>query len=183
MLSTCSSRVIEMKIIKKPKKSGLFLVGLALIVSLFFLAILLEPWGGTTQPILFNHKIHAENGLGCEDCHTNFMKFASSGRPKLETCTQCHEETLTESKEEKRLSDYIQEGKEIDWIRLFHIPDDVYFSHRLHVVIGKIECSVCHGDIGESTQPPSKVQNLSMDKCMDCHEKRQVNNDCIACHR
>jgi c(7)-type cytochrome triheme protein len=172
-----------MKKLRKPKKLGLVLVGLTLIVSVFLLIMLLESWGGTTQPLPFNHKIHAENGLACEDCHPNFMEYASSGRPELEICASCHEEALTESEEEKRLMEYIQDGNEIEWVRLYRVPEDVYFSHRRHVAVGNVECAVCHGDIGESTRPPSKVRKMSMGKCMDCHEDQEANNDCIACHR
>jgi hypothetical protein len=172
-----------MKKLRKPKKLGLVLVGLTLVVSVFLIVILLEVWGGITQPLLFNHKIHAENGLACEDCHPNFMEYASSGRPELETCASCHEEALTEGKEEMRLLEYIQAGNEIEWVRIYRVPEDVYFSHRRHVAVGNVECTVCHGDIGESTRPPSNPRNMSMERCMDCHEDRQVNNDCIACHR
>jgi hypothetical protein len=172
-----------MKKFRKPKKLGLVFVGLALGVSVSLLVILLKSWGGTTQPLRFNHKIHAENELTCQDCHPNFMEYASSGRPDLEICVSCHEEALTESEQEKKLLEYIQRGNEIEWIRLFRVPEDVYFSHRRHVAVGNVECATCHGDIGESTRPPSKPRNISMDKCMDCHESRQVNNDCIACHR
>ncbi len=169
--------------LRKPKKLSLVFIGLALGVSVFLLVILLESWGGTTQPLRFNHKIHAENELTCQDCHPYFLEYASSGRPELETCILCHEEALTESEEEKKLLGYIQSGNEIEWVRLFRVPEDVYFSHRRHVAVGNVECAVCHGDIGESTRPPSNPRNMSMKKCMDCHEDKQVNNDCIACHR
>lgn len=172
-----------MKKLRKPKKLGLVLVVLALGCSIFLFVILLHSWGGITQPIRFNHKIHAENDLVCQDCHQNFMEHASSGRPNIETCASCHEEPLTESEQEKKLLEYIKSGNEIDWARLFRVPEDVYFSHRRHVAIGKIECSICHGHIGEGTMPPSKPRNLSMDDCMDCHKDKQVSNDCIACHR
>ena len=172
-----------MKITRKLKKSSLVLIGLALVVSIFLLVFLLEVWGGTTQPLAFNHKVHAENELTCQDCHAYFMEYASSGRPGLETCAACHEEPLTESEEEKRLVEFIAAGEEIEWVRLFRVPEDVYFSHRTHVALGHIECTVCHGDIGESTRPPSKPRNMSMKKCMKCHEDEQADNDCIACHR
>jgi c(7)-type cytochrome triheme protein len=172
-----------MKKLRKSKKRSLVLVGLALVVSVFLLVILLESWGGTTQPLAFNHKVHAENDVACEDCHPHFNEYASSGRPDLETCTACHEEPLTESKEEKKLLEFIQAGNEIEWVRLYDVPEDVYFSHRRHVALGNVECAVCHGDIGESLSPPSKVRNMSMAKCMECHEDKQVDNDCITCHR
>lgn len=170
----------ELKISKKYRP--VFFI-LALGFSIFLIVFLFKLWGGTNQPILFNHKIHAENDLTCIDCHPYYMEHASSGRPNIETCAPCHEEALTESEQELKLLEYIHNGDEIAWVRLFHVPEDVYFSHRVHVVVGKLECDVCHGDIGESTRPPSKPRNLSMAACIDCHEKSQADNDCIACHR
>ncbi len=73
--------------------------------------------------------------------------------------------------------------EEIPWKRLYRVPPDVYFSHRRHVVLGEIECQTCHGDIGKSSMPPSRPLKISMKKCLKCHERRNVNNDCISCHR
>ncbi|NIM59970.1 MAG: hypothetical protein GTO16_13680 [Candidatus Aminicenantes bacterium] len=148
------------------------------------LAVILGfDWGGVRQPIAFNHKIHAENDLECLDCHPYYKEHASSGKPTLETCLSCHEEPLGESKEEGKLIEYIKSGEEIDWERLYRVPEDVYFSHRMHVIIGKIECNICHGDIGESSRPPSKPLKITMNKCMKCHEEKEADNDCIACHK
>jgi hypothetical protein len=43
----------------------------------------------------FNHKIHAENNIGCEDCHTDVVKKenVNSGLilPIMDDCMSCHE--------------------------------------------------------------------------------------------
>lgn len=154
------------------------------ILSIFIVIVALGSLsGGVKQPIVFNHKIHAENGLECLDCHQLFEKYASSGRPSLETCSTCHEEPLGEGKEEAKLIEYVKSGKEIVWQRLYRVPEDVFFSHRRHVAIAGIECQVCHGSIGESSQPPSKPLKITMEKCMKCHNEKKADNDCIACHR
>ncbi len=139
--------------------------------------------GGVKQPIAFNHEIHAENDLECLDCHPHFQEYSSSGKPSIETCSNCHEEPLGESKAEQKLIEYIKSGKEVEWKRLYQVPEDVFFSHRRHVVLGNIDCNICHGEIGESPNPPSKSIQITMKKCMKCHEEEEVNNDCIACHR
>jgi menaquinone reductase, multiheme cytochrome c subunit len=139
--------------------------------------------GRIRQPLEFSHKIHADSGLECNDCHQNFRSHASSGRPRLEICSNCHSESQGKSEEEKKLQAFIQKGEEIAWQRLYHVPPDVYFSHRTHVVLGEIECQKCHGDIGSSSKSPSAAVKISMKKCMSCHKERQVTNDCIACHR
>ena len=164
-------------------KKIVVIVGCVLIFFLVLVFILSAFSKGIIQPISFNHKIHAENDMECSDCHLYFKKQASSGRPSLETCTGCHEEPLGESTAEKKLMEYIKTMEEIEWQRLYRVPEDVYFSHRRHVVLGEIECSTCHGDIGNSSRPPAKPVEISMKKCMKCHKARGVNNDCIACHR
>lgn len=150
----------------------------------FVMIVLIQALsGGVRQPIAFNHKIHAENDLECLDCHPYFKEHASSGRPSLETCMNCHEEPLGESELEKKLIEYIKSEEEIEWQRIYRVPEDVYFSHRRHVVLGNIECSTCHGKIGESSKPPSKSVEMTMKECMKCHEEKEADNDCIACHR
>jgi len=175
-------KISKMKRFKVSKNQIFILLGGAVI---FFTVIIIlrTLWGGVKQPIAFNHKIHAENDLECLDCHSYFKEHASSGRPTLETCLNCHEEPLGESKAEKKLIEYIKSGNEIEWQRLYRVPEDVYFSHRRHVVLGSIECSTCHGDIGGSSKTPSKPIKITMKKCMKCHEEKEVDNDCVACHR
>jgi cytochrome c553 len=157
-------------------------MGILLIFSLII--ILRSAWGGVKQPIAFNHKIHAEKGLECLNCHQHYKDRASSGKPRLEICAECHEEPIGKSQEEKKLVEHIKSGKEIEWQRLYRVPEDVYFSHKRHVVIGSMECRSCHGDIGERSKPPSRpLMKITMKKCLDCHEEKGVVNDCIACHR
>ncbi|MFQ6109318.1 MAG: cytochrome c3 family protein [Candidatus Aminicenantales bacterium] len=164
--------------------SRAFIVFFGMIALLFLIILILRSlWGGTKQPIAFSHKIHKENDLDCLDCHSYYKDQAFSGRPSLETCLTCHEEPLGESKEEKKFMEYARAGLEIEWQRLYRVPEDVYFSHRRHVVLGNVECRSCHGDIGESSRPPSKPLKITMEKCMKCHERNGVSNDCIACHR
>lgn len=158
---------------------------LGIVFVFFVLAVIVLPllWGGSKQPIAFNHKLHADNGLECSDCHLYYEDHTSSGRPTLEVCAACHEEAQGESDKEKKIVEHVQSGQEIAWKRLYRVPEDVLFSHKRHVILGGIECSVCHGDIGQSEKPPSRPRKISMARCMKCHEKENANNDCIACHR
>lgn len=168
--------------IKISRNQFLVLLGCTLVFVIVLIVVLRIVWGGVRQPIAFNHQIHAANDLECLDCHPYYEEQASSGKPTLETCITCHEEPLGESNAERKLIEYINSKEEIKWERLYDVPEDVYFSHRRHVVLGNIECSTCHGDIGESPRPPSKPIKIKMKKCMKCHEEREVDNDCIACH-
>lgn len=172
-----------MKRIKISRNQILVLLGGALAFVIALIIVFQVVWGGVKQPIAFNHKIHAENDLECLDCHPYFQEHASSGKPSIETCSSCHEEPLGESKKEKKIVEYVNSGKEVEWQRLYRVPEDVFFSHRRHVVLGNIECKICHGDIGESSKPPSKPIRITMKNCMQCHEEKDVTNDCISCHR
>lgn len=143
-----------------------------------------QAWGGVKQPLAFNHKIHAENDLKCLDCHIYYEKQASSGEPRLKICAECHEEPVGKSETEKIVVAHVKSGQEIEWQRLTRIPEDVYFSHRRHAVIGKIECEFCHGDIGHSAKPPSRpLRKMTMKKCLACHKAKGTTTDCISCHR
>jgi hypothetical protein len=49
--------------------------------------------------------------------------------------------------------------------------------------LGRIDCRVCHGDFDETTAPPRRpLVTLTMDGCMECHEKKRADNDCLVCH-
>lgn len=140
---------------------------------------------GIRQPVQFNHKLHTEEWeLDCDTCHRFVMEAEFAGRPGLEICTVCHEEPLTENPEELILGEYIRDDREIPWRRLYDVPSHVYYSHRRHVVVAGIECTECHGEIGVSTSPPEAPLNkLTMEFCLNCHEKQSVTTDCNACHR
>lgn len=137
------------------------------------------------QPIQFNHNLHTQElEMDCTECHRYVEEAEFAGRPKLEYCADCHEESLTENPEEGKLIEYVGTGREIPWQRLYHVPDHVYFSHRRHVTVTQIDCERCHGDIPLTSSPPEEpLVHLSMDFCMDCHEQEGVSLDCNTCHR
>jgi menaquinone reductase, multiheme cytochrome c subunit len=135
------------------------------------------------QPFPFNHKIHTESGLDCENCHLYAFTRVDPSIPRLETCMECHEGNIEPPFD--ILEKYSSDRGDIPWIRLYKLPRHVYFSHKRHALLGKIACQVCHGDVGEKELPLDKpiMATLNMDTCMDCHEQRKVSNDCSACHR
>jgi hypothetical protein len=57
-------------------------------------------------------------------------------------------------------------------------PDHVAFPHQLHLRAG-VACSECHGDVeNDQLNPP-----LSMQQCVTCHEQRESQRNCSACHK
>jgi len=160
-----------------------FLVGLAIGVLLFFVFIGFSQSLKADQPISFNHKKHLDQGLQCDACHPFFNSQTFSGMPKLSACLECHKEPITQSPEEEKIRQFAKKGQEIVWKRLYGQPDHVFYSHRRHVALGKLECQSCHGDIAQSEKPPSRPWvKMTMSWCMNCHTKSKVTNDCLACH-
>lgn len=138
-----------------------------------------------SQPIAYNHKKHIEEaGLGCFDCHSQAQSHQKASIPNIQFCINCHEEAMTESKEEEKLVDYIKRNEQIPWIQVHRVPDHAYFSHRRHVSLGKIACQDCHGDVNNLILPFSKpFIPIKMQFCIQCHEKKGVDTDCATCHR
>lgn len=174
----------------KPKHDGhfkstvlIFLFGILIFLAVTGFLLFGVAKSGIEQPLPFNHRVHTENGMACSDCHQLYKEHTASGKPTLEVCSGCHSAPLGQGQSEKLLLEYIIENQEIPWKRIYRLPPDVYFSHRRHVVFGQVECQECHGNIGQTSSPPPRTLKISMKKCMECHKKRKIDNDCLACHR
>jgi len=136
------------------------------------------------QPIAFDHRKHVQElELACSTCHQYFEKETFSGLPDAAVCAGCHEEAQGQSAEEAKLVQLLAGGGMLEWGRLFVQPEHVFFSHRRHVVAGKLECKGCHGNIANSDRPPARVDKLGMQDCIDCHRRSDVATDCTTCHR
>jgi hypothetical protein len=212
------------ELISRPLRSGLiyFLAGLipALIVGwvLFPMAL----YSKQPQPVSFNHAIHSNPDIGIEGdteverclyCHGFRDDGTFAGIPRLEKCTECHddpESPLGEDPEEERfLKQYVAEEKEIPWFSYYRQPDCVYFSHVAHVRMGELDCGACHGDHGKKEELPAYQRNrltgysiniwgknitgyksntwdrMKMDDCAECHTLKghEENNACFVCHK
>lgn len=105
----------------------------------------------------------------------------------------CHEGTQSKDpeklKREEKLAEYAEKKQEIPWKRITWLASDanVYFSHRRHATIAKIQCAACHGPVEESTALPTRLVEVDMEWCTGCHERQRVatavGRDCNACHR
>ena len=136
------------------------------------------------QPIQFSHKAHVEKGLTCDACHQSVEKASSAGMPSTETCMMCHQGAITDNPEAEKVRQFADKNQEIPWQRIYRVAGHVYFSHRRHVVLGKIECAQCHGSVAESAAPVTVAAfPISMDRCVACHVRNRAAEDCNACHR
>lgn len=145
---------------------------------------------GTVQPIPFNHYIHTvKNELSCDTCHQSVYDKPFAGLPRADVCMMCHSEDITTNPAAapyiRKIRAYAQNGTAIPWVRLYVLPATVYYSHRRHAKIAKLDCSICHGDIGRSTSPPAYpiARTLDMDTCIACHVKSNAGYECVRCHR
>jgi invasion protein IalB len=160
-------------------------VAVALVAIAAPLFSFLTERANIAQPIAFNHKKHTGDlSLPCTTCHQSVEAQTFAGLPQTETCATCHAAPLTKNPEEEKIRQYASKGEKIPWQRIYRMPGDVFFSHRRHVVLAKVECATCHGKMAEQTTPPSRpLVNQTMAWCINCHQERRVSVDCNACHK
>ncbi len=141
------------------------------------------------QPIAFNHLRHTQAEIDCSHCHDLVYDEERAGLPTVSACMQCHDLETTKDPATRAviatLEQHERAGTQVPWVLLYELPQHVYFSHRRHTDSAEIECSTCHGDVGDrETPPPYPIERtLDMDGCMDCHEEHDVEADCSRCHR
>ena len=137
------------------------------------------------QPLRFDHALHAEEELGCLDCHLHAEEGPYAALPSLESCLLCHEEAQGEDPEEPRVREFAERDEPIPWVGVNRLVGHVYFSHAPHVVRAKMDCSECHGAMATRHEvvDQSQVDRLTMKACMDCHAERGASNDCLSCHK
>ena len=72
--------------------------------------------------------------------------------------------------------------KPVPWVRIFWVPDFVYFNHLPHIKWAGLDCSQCHGDV--KTMDRLHPVNFKMGFCIGCHRQMKAQMDCwLACHR
>jgi Cytochrome c/Cytochrome c7 and related cytochrome c/Class III cytochrome C family len=141
------------------------------------------------QPIKFSHKLHAgDNEIACQYCHSSVEKSRHAGIPSVNICMNCHKAIQKGpqygEKEIAKIYDAAgfdaktgtyDDSKQnpLKWIKVHNLPDHVYFNHSQHVVVGKVECATCHGNLKEMTVAEQKTP-LTMKWCIECHRKTEV---------
>ena len=134
------------------------------------------------QPVNFPHPQHVQVAqLDCQFCHRMAGTSAEAGVPAVEQCIMCHQVVRQDSPEVKKLVEAMENNESIDWNRVHRMPDHVRFVHEAHVTAG-IDCTVCHGPVGEMVQV-EQVRPLNMGDCINCHRERGAPFDCTVCHK
>lgn len=172
--------------------TGVLLLAVTLAFLKFGVVYLMDNVGvyqgyKPSQPIAFSHKIHAgQNGINCVYCHTSAEKGKTAGIPSLNVCMNCHSyvnEGPSGTEEIAKIYaalDYDYDTKEygdnptpVEWVRVHNLPDLAYFNHSQHVVVGKIECQKCHGEV-EEMGVAEQHSPLTMGWCVNCHRETSV---------
>ncbi len=136
-------------------------------------------------PVDFSHYVHTtQHKIKCLNCHRGADKEARAGIPNIDMCSLCHSKIINPSSvKEKQVYYFVTNNKTIPWQNYYRVPDFVYFSHRRHVKIGKLDCIQCHIDMSEQTSPViKKFKPVEMQFCLDCHKQRNITTDCGNCH-
>ena len=130
------------------------------------------------QPIKFSHAVHAgQNGTDCIYCHSSAPYSKTAGIPPLNVCMNCHLMVRNGTRSgvfeiSKIISSY-ENHKPVEWIKVYNLPDHVFFSHAQHVSAGGIDCQECHGDVKKMNEI-RQVPDLSMGWCINCHRTKKI---------
>lgn len=131
------------------------------------------------QPVKFSHAVHSgQNGTDCIYCHSSAQYSKSAGIPPENVCMNCHllvrNGTRSGAIEIAKVISAYDNTKPIEWIKVYNLPDHVFFSHAQHVSAGGISCQECHGNV-EKMDVIYQVPDLSMGWCLNCHRSKKVN--------
>lgn len=162
-------------------------MGIILLFILIFVVAIFPNKKEIKQPIEFNHKKHLDNNVTCNFCHRDFKNTYYAGIPQTNVCIVCHEDVIYVTPEKKKIQQYYKQKLPIPWKQVYKTPDFVFFSHRLHVTVEKIDCQKCHGEVQKMVLPfTQQPVRLKMKSCIQCHETVQRISDpyeCTDCHR
>ena len=160
---------------------------LLLVLGVTVIAFSERPWApraDVVQPIPFSHRVHAGvNKIPCQYCHAAASRSEEPGVPAVARCVGCHGNGIAHGGIEPVKRPWTDETKppfEIQWNRVYTMPDFVRFPHDPHIHAG-VQCQTCHGPV-ETMDRIEPAVEINMGFCLDCHTKRGATLDCVGCH-
>lgn len=172
--------------------AGLGVVWIVVVVALVYGShLVIHRFGPLPQqPIQFSHTTHVNKlNMECLYCHSAAEKSIHATIPDGELCYSCHKDAGIDKPEVKKMLAMYEAQNEIYWDRVYKVKDHVYFSHRVHTMVAKLECQECHGPIENMTVAirssggSSDRGFLEMGWCITCHKRRGAPRECITCHK
>ncbi len=180
--------------------AGSLLILVLLILTFVPLPILVTAAAGPSQPIAFSHRIHAGDfKIDCQYCHADARRSEYAGIPSVTRCMGCHRITAADRPEIKKLGEYLAGQKPIPWIRIYKVPEYVYFAHKPHIR-ADLTCQTCHGQVQTMEVVTAKTGQslvtdllnlaglfpapppLTMGWCVECHTAKKASVECTTCH-
>ncbi|HET9991454.1 MAG TPA: cytochrome c3 family protein, partial [Kofleriaceae bacterium] len=108
-------------------------------------------------------------------------KSPVAGLPSGRKCMGCHKFVAKDNPVVMKLAARVAAGEPLRWLRVFAVPDFIYFSHRMHVR-KNVACSECHGDMA-AHKAITQSEPFTMGRCLACHNERGATRDCLGCHK
>lgn len=133
------------------------------------------------QPIPFSHKRHSQFFPDCLACHQMAGNGWAMSYPPESKCMACHAKISVESPAISRLAAYYDEHKAVPWVKIYSLPEEVFFSHKTHYTKANVACSICHGPVAVR-DVITKERGTWMEFCIDCHKERKAPANCRSCH-
>lgn len=196
---------------KKSSAGGFAPFLLGLVVALAFGWVLFPElmYSKEEQPVQFSHATHTGSvSLDCSVCHHLREDGTFAALPTTKDCTVCHARLLGKSEAERHFfTEYVQKGREVEWLSYQKQPDNVFFSHAAHSLDScnnchtfseKELCSTCHLDVVQGSKPSVFKENrlsgyskdtMKMWQCEACHANpnhlgsTNATNACFVCHK
>ena len=177
---------IDLVITKKLKRRWINIVILFFTFAFITRTLVVEaialghsPGYEPDQPVKFSHAVHAgQNNTDCIYCHSYAQYSKSAGFPAENICMNCHllvrNGTRSGVFEIARVISAFENRKPIEWIKVYNLPDHVFFSHAQHVSAGEVACRECHGPV-ENMGRIRLNSELTMGWCINCHRSRNIN--------
>ena len=133
------------------------------------------------QPLPYSHKTHLALGLKCQECHPNPEPGAKMAFPATTKCMACHATVAKEKPAIQELAEFSQSGQPIPWVRVYTVPDWIFWGHRTHLKAGE-KCETCHGEVAQMDVMAKVAKVITMPGCIECHRQRKTRVDCSFCH-
>lgn len=151
-----------------------FLLLIGLVVLIFSLMQTVDGTIKATKPIIFDHPLHIDVGMSCDDCHSNMEHLSVGARaiPSHDDCASCH--TVDDDQH---------------CAMCHRDPDDpvgmpskgefyIGFAHNEHIKSG-LNCEQCHSNLDKIDAVPAIPM---MSDCQSCHLQMSASLSCEICH-
>jgi hypothetical protein len=128
-----------------------------------------------SEIIKFSHRIHADVGIECLDCHSTVPQSRDSRDNLLAMkvdCAACHDVSSD------CMLCHVSETVQYSFV---NPPRDLYFNHSLHYEKLGIGCESCHKNVDQVDFAGPEQMPIKAD-CMSCHDGGQASMDCESCH-